>query len=88
MQLHDLQLLLKLLAIQKVSGRQLAEVAGWSSHTYTQRLLRGEVNTLKPEPAARIAHHLGVPMESLFVPRVSSISGRSDQETRPRRIPA
>lgn len=86
MQLHDLVLLLKLLAIQKVSGRELAEVAGWTSHTYMQRLLRGEVNTLKPEPAARIAHHLGVPMESLFVPRVSAISGRSDQESRSRKV--
>jgi transcriptional regulator with XRE-family HTH domain len=86
MQLHDLVLLLKLLAIQKVSGRELAEVAGWTSHTYMQRLLRGEVNTLKPEPAARIAHHLGVPLESLFVPRVSAINGRSDQESRRRKV--
>jgi len=85
MQLHDLQLLLKLLAIQKVSRRKLAEVAGWSSHTYMQRLLRGDVNTLKPEPAARIAHYLSVPMECLFVPRVSANSGRTVQETRPRK---
>lgn len=86
MQLHDLQLLLKLLAIQKVSRRQLAEVAGWSSHTYMQRLLRGDVNTLKPEPAARIAHYLGVPMEVLFVPRVSMNSGRTGHETRSRKV--
>jgi transcriptional regulator with XRE-family HTH domain len=85
MQLHDLQLLLKLLAIQKVSGRTLADEAGWNSHTYMQRLLRGDVNTLKPEPAARIAHYLGVPMETLFVPRVSSNSGRTVQETRTRK---
>lgn len=86
MQLHDLQLLLKLLAIQKVSRRQLAEVAGWSSHTYMQRLLRGDVNTLKPEPAARIAHFLGVPLETLFVPRVATNSGRTVQETRRRKV--
>lgn len=82
MQLHNLKLLLKLLAIQEVSRRQLAEVAGYSSHTYMQRLLRGDVNTLKPEPAARIAHYLGVPLETLFVPRVATISGRFDQERR------
>lgn len=86
MQLHNLLLLLKLLAIQNVSGRKLSEVAGWSSHTYMQRLLRGDVNTLRPEPAARIAHYLGVPMETLFVPRVATIDGHSEQETRRRKV--
>jgi transcriptional regulator with XRE-family HTH domain len=70
MQLKDPKLLARLMAIQGVSGRQVSEHAGWRSHTYLQRLLRGEVTTLKAEPAVAIAACLGVPTDVLFVTRV------------------
>lgn len=85
MQLKDPKLLARLMAIQNVSGRQLSKVAGWESHTYLQRLLRGDVNTLQPIPAILIAKHLEVPLESLFVPKSSSDYEQLVQENNPSR---
>lgn len=34
--------------------------------------MRGEVDTLDPEPALRIARYLGVGVDDLFMPRLSS----------------
>lgn len=84
MHLRDPQKLAKLMAIQGVSARELAQVAGWKSHTYLQRLLRGEAKTLRPEPATKIAAFLDVPVESLFLTRMSSSSGYS---VKPQRKP-
>ena len=75
MRLHNRKGLLKLMAIQNVSGRQLATAAGYKSHTYMQRLLRGDVSTLDLEPAVRIAKYLGVGVDDLFVARDSSDTG-------------
>jgi transcriptional regulator with XRE-family HTH domain len=88
MQLKDHKLLARLMAIQGVSGRQLADDAGWSSHTYLQRLLRGEVNTLKPGPAAAIAASLNVPLDVLFVTRMDRKTGRNGQENRTKKMSA
>ena len=66
--LKDLKQLKKLMLIQDdISGRQLARVAGYKSHTYMQRILRGEVKTLDPEPALRISKHFGVGVDDLFL---------------------
>lgn len=72
--------LLKLMAIENVSQRKLAEVAGYKSHAYMGRLLRGDVKTLEPEAGLRIANFLDVPVESLFLVRVSSNSAHSAQQ--------
>jgi transcriptional regulator with XRE-family HTH domain len=77
MVLTDRKKLAKLMAIQEVSQRDLAEAAGWRSHSYLGRLLRGEVNTLEPEAAVRIAHFLGVGTDDLFMARSSSESRQS-----------
>lgn len=77
MVLIDRKKLAKLLVIQGVSQRELAVAAGWRSHSYLGRLLRGEVTTLEPEPAARIAAYLGVGIDDLFVARLSSDIARS-----------
>lgn len=79
MRLANRKLLAKLMAIQGVSARQLAKAAGWKSHTYLQRLLRDEVQTLEVEPAVRIAKYLGVGVDDLFVARVSSETGKKAQ---------
>lgn len=84
MVLTDRKRLAKLMTIQGVSGRQLAAAAGYRSHTYIQRLLRGEVRTLDVDPAVRIALYLGVGVDDLFMPRTDSDAGRSVQRTRTR----
>lgn len=88
MQLKDRELLAALMASKKLSGRSLAKQVGWESHTYLQRLLRGEVNTLKPDRAIVIAHYLGVPLELLFVPRVDKNPERTVEKPRPGKRPA
>ena len=77
MELKDRDLLIELMEEQKVSARELSKFAGWKSHTYLQRLLRGQVNSLKTDPAIRIAYRLGTPVHRLFVTRSSSESAQT-----------
>lgn len=79
MELHDRKRLAKLMLIQGASQRQVAEAAGWRSHSYLGRLLRGEVKTLDPDAALRIAAYFGVGVDDLFVVRVSSSTGQNDR---------
>lgn len=79
MKLLDRKKLAKLMVIQGVSARGLAKAAGWKSHSYMNRLLAGEVSTLEPEPAVRIARHLGVGVDDLFMPRLSTDTGQNRQ---------
>jgi transcriptional regulator with XRE-family HTH domain len=76
MVLIDRKKLRKLMLIQGVTQREVATAAGWKSHSYLGRLLRGDVNTLEPEPALRIATFLGCPIDDLFLARVSSDARR------------
>jgi len=85
--LKDPRQLQKLMVIQDTSGRQLAEVAGYKSHTYVQRLLKGEARTLDPEPAIRIAAYFGVGVDDLFLGKVSTNPGESVQSNK-RRVAA
>jgi transcriptional regulator with XRE-family HTH domain len=72
----------KLMVIQGISQRTLAAKAGYKSHAYMGRILRGEVKTLDPDAAVRIAKHLGVGVDDLFLVRVSS-DGAHSAERRP-----
>lgn len=80
MKVIDPKKIVKLMVIQDVTQRELAEAA-WgegASHSYLGRVLRGEVKTgIKPEAAARIAHYLGVGIDDLFVARLSTDDGQS-----------
>jgi DNA-binding Xre family transcriptional regulator len=76
MLVRDNAKLAALMAYRGVSARQLAEAAGWRTHTYLLRLLNGEVRSLRTDPALRIAHHLDVAVGDLFVTRVSSDAGQ------------
>lgn len=80
MELKDHTLLAELMDEQKKSARHMARTAGWKSHTYMQRLLRGMEKNVKAEPAARIAHELGVPFNLLFRTRVSGDSAQTVRE--------
>lgn len=82
MELKDLELLKELMEEQGVSGRELSRFAGWKSHTYLQRILRGQETTLKTDPAIRIAYRLGTPVHRLFRTRVSGESAQSDRKER------
>lgn len=79
--LKDRKKLAKIMAIQEVSQRDIAHAAGWSSHSYLGRLLRGEVNTLDTDAAVRIAHALGVGTDDLFMSRSSSGSRQIEKGT-------
>ena len=71
MRLHNLKGLRTLIVVHGVSQRRLARAAGYRSHAYMGRLLRGEADTLEPKAALRIARFLQVDLEFLFVPRPS-----------------
>jgi transcriptional regulator with XRE-family HTH domain len=71
MELKDRSLLAELMDEQSKSARYIARVAGYKSHTYVQRLLKGQAKNLEAVPAARIAHDLSVPFNLLFRTRVS-----------------
>lgn len=79
MVLRDRKRLARLMVIQEVSQRELAAAAGWKSHSYLGRLLRGEAKTLETDPALRIAHHLKVAVDDLFLVRVTSKMSQSVQ---------
>lgn len=77
MRVIDPKTIRKLMLIQDVTQRQLAEAAGWQSHSYVARLLTGEIKTVTPDRAARIANYFSVGVDDLFVPRLSSDAGLS-----------
>jgi len=77
--LKDRKQLASVMIVQGVSQRELAKAAGWKSHSYLGRLLRGDVKTLDGDAALRIAHRLGLPVDHLFLTRVSSGTGRNVQ---------
>ncbi len=81
--LKDRRRLARLMVIQEVSHRELARAAGWKSHTYVGRLLRGEAKTLETDPALRIANHLRVAVDDLFLVRVTSNPVGSQQKNSP-----
>lgn len=73
MRVKDHRQLQKLLVIQAdKSARDLSKACGDRSHTYVQRILRGEVTTVTPERAARIARYFEVGVDDLFVARLST----------------
>lgn len=72
MVLKDRKLLLRLIAIQDVSIRSLAKASGFRSHSYMNRLISGQVNSCTAERAVAICAVLQVPLDSLFLTKMSS----------------
>lgn len=79
MQLKSLKRLKTLMEIHGMSGRDVAKAAGYKSHTYMTRILRGEYDTMSPEAALRLAAHFKVGVDDLFLVRVSTDSGQTDR---------
>lgn len=74
MKVIDPKKIKKLMVIQGVTQRQLAEAA-WgkgASHSYLGRILRGEIGSIKTEPAVRIAEFFGVGVDDLFVAKTTT----------------
>lgn len=78
--IRDHKKLARLLVIQEISHRQLADAMGWKSHSYVGRLVRGEVRSVDGDVALKIAKLLKTPVDDLFIIKVSSISGLDGQE--------
>lgn len=83
MRVIDPKKILKLMVIQEVSARTLADEVGYSSHSYITRILRGEITTVTPDRAARIARFFGVGVDDLFVPRLSTDTGQGGKRKAP-----
>ena len=66
--LKDRKALARLMALEGLSHRKLAERAGWRSHSYVGRLIAGKARSVTPEAAARIAAALGVEVDDIFAP--------------------
>ena len=79
MRVHNLKGLRTLMVVREVSQRRLARAAGYRSHAYLGRILRGEVDTLQPEAAVRIARFLQVGVDFLFTPSVSIVTAHTAQ---------
>lgn len=77
MQVVDPKKIKKLMVVQEVSQRELARALGYKSHTHLRRVLDGTTKTVTPTKAAQIAAYFGVPMDDLFVPRVSTPAGQN-----------
>ena len=82
MEVRDRKKLARLMIVQDETQRSLSAAAGWKSHSYLGRLLRGEVKTLDTDAAIRIAHKLRVPIDDLFITRVDSIAVSGGQRNK------
>lgn len=78
--IRDHKKLARLLVIQEISHRQLAQALGWKSHSYVGRLCRGEVRSIDGDAALRIAHLLKVSVDDLFVIKVSNQNAQLGQD--------
>ena len=72
----------KVLLINNMSQRELARQLGFKSHSYIGRIISGQVHSVSPDTAARIAVKLGMPMDDLFLPKSSDNSGSYDRQDR------
>lgn len=78
MEVRDLEMLKSLQIVRKVSNRDLAKIAGYKSHSYMNKLMKGDATTLNPEPALRLANYFKVGVEYLFSTEVSTKPTQSD----------
>lgn len=82
MRVIDPKKIAKLMLIQEVTQRELASAAGWESHSYVARILNGQIRTVTPDRAARIARFFGVGIDDLFAARLSTDTGPAVKKRR------
>lgn len=84
MVVKDADLIRRLMATHQpvpITARQMAKDMGWKSHTYMNRILTGEVRTVKPDAAVKIAWLLGVPVDVIFMTRASGNAVQSVRQS-------
>lgn len=81
MEVRDHRKLARLALIQDASHRDIAAAVGWKSHSYVGRILRGQIKSVDPEAAVRMAHYFGVAVDDLFLTR-STRNPRQDGKGR------
>lgn len=79
MQVKDSELLRRLLETKGFTARQLSKQMGWKSHSYMNRVLSGQVRTVTPDAAVKIAYLLQVPVDLVFVARVSGETRQTER---------
>lgn len=77
MQVKDRKKIARLMVIQEATQEDVQRAAGWKSHSIVGRILRGEVTTVTPERAVAIADFFQVPLDDLFITRVSTPASQS-----------
>lgn len=71
MLVKDADLIRRLIESKGLTARQISRDMGWTSHSYFNRVLNGQVRSVTPDAAVKIAYLLQVPVDLIFVPRVS-----------------
>ena len=79
MEVIDHRKLARLALIQNASHRDIAAAVGWRAHSYVGRILRGQIKTVEPEAAVRMAHFFGVAVDDLFLTRSTSNPRRNEK---------
>lgn len=62
---------------RKITARQMSRELGFASHSYMNRILNGEVRSVTPDTAMKIAFLLGCPVDVLFDAKASGNAGRN-----------
>lgn len=83
MKLWNLKGLKSAMRRKNMSNRELARQIGWKSHAYMNRIVNGEVDTMKTESALKIAFVLDLGVDDLFVIEGSMDSVPESEENKP-----
>lgn len=67
MRVKDAELMRRLMQAAGVTARQMSRDLGWSSHSYLNRILAGQVRTVTEQTAEQLCALLQVPLSLLFV---------------------
>jgi hypothetical protein len=76
MEVRDHEFFQEVIDDSPYTRRELAALIGWKSHGYLNKLYSGKANTLKPEPAVRLARFVGARVDRLFVTQTSDESAQ------------
>ncbi|WP_261819576.1 helix-turn-helix transcriptional regulator [Nocardioides sp. OK12] len=79
MKLHSGKILRGLMDKKRLSNADVALAAG-VGRTFISALVNGRRTSCTPAVAERIAERLDVPLDMLFDPRASAVSGRNIKE--------
>ena len=82
MKLWNLKGLKSAMRRKNLSNRELARLIGWKSHSYMNKIVKGEVDTMKTDSALRMAFVLDMGVDDLFLIEGSMNHVPESDETR------